>query len=99
MRSCVGAVRAATHKREGNLMPNKAKWTVLTYIAAHNNLDQFGKKSLIEILNVGSTPEVVQGALYDGKTGAARYLMGDPGVVESQEQLGHFDSGDPDGLI
>jgi hypothetical protein len=80
-------------------MPSKAKWTVLTYIAAHNNLDQFGKKSLMEILNVGSTPDVVQGALYDGKAGAARYVMGDPGVVERQEQLGHFDSGDPDGLI
>ncbi len=43
-----------------------AKWTVLTYIAAHNNLDQLGKKSLLEILDVGSTPEVVQGVLYDG---------------------------------
>jgi hypothetical protein len=80
-------------------MPNKAKWTVLTYIAAHNNLDQFGKKSLMEILKVGTTPDVVQGALYDGKAGAGRYVMGDPGVVERQEQLGSFDSGDPDGLI
>ena len=80
-------------------MTSKARWTVLTYIAAHNNLDKFGKKSLMEILNVGSTPDVVQGALYDGGAGAARYVMGDPGAVERQEQLGHFDSGDPDGLI
>jgi hypothetical protein len=80
-------------------MPGKAKWTVLTYIAAHNNLDQFGKKSLIEILGVGSTPNVVQGALYDGKMGAGRYVMGDPGGVEWQKQLGRFDSGDPDELI
>ena len=80
-------------------MSRKAEWTVLTYIAAHNNLEQFGKQSLMEILHVGSTPDVVHGALYDGKMGAGRYVMGDPGVVEHQEQLGHFDSGDPDALI
>lgn len=80
-------------------MASKAKWTVLTYIAAHNNLEQFGKKSLMEILGVGSTADVVQGALYDGKVGAGRYVMGDPGGVEWQKQLGSFDSGDPDELI
>ena len=80
-------------------MPGKAKWTVLTYIAAHNNLEQFGKKSLMEILGVGSTTDVVHGALYDGKAGAGRYVMGDPGAVQHQEQLGGFDSGDPDALI
>ncbi|WP_295396823.1 clostripain-related cysteine peptidase [uncultured Thiodictyon sp.] len=80
-------------------MPSKAKWTVLTYIAAHNNLDQFGTKSLMEILGVGSTSDVVQGALYDSKVGAGRYIMGDPGGVEWQKQLGRFDSGDPDELI
>jgi hypothetical protein len=80
-------------------MPGKAKWTVLTYIAAHNDLDKFGKKSLMEVLEVGSTADVVQGALFDGPAGAGRYVMGDPGLVEHQEQLGHFDSGDPDGLI
>jgi hypothetical protein len=80
-------------------MSRKAKWTVLTYIAAHNNLEQFGKKSLMEILHVGSTSDVVHGAFYDGKTGAGRYMMGDPGVVAHQEQLGQVDSGDPDRLI
>jgi Clostripain family len=80
-------------------MTAKTKWTVLTYIAAHNNLDQFGKKSLMEILGVGSTTDVIHGALYDGKTGAGRYVMGDSGSVDSQDQLGSFDSGDPDGLI
>src|SRR6516165_11263785 len=80
-------------------MASKPKWTILTYIAAHNNLDQLGKTSLREILTVGSTPDVVQGALFDGKGGAARYVMGEPGMVEHQEQLGQFDSGDPDGLI
>lgn len=86
-------------------MPSKAKWTVLTYIAAHNNLAQLGKKSLLEILDVGSTPDVVHGVLYDGvlpgrHSGvAARYVMGEPGLVKYQEQLGSFDSGDPDALI
>jgi hypothetical protein len=80
-------------------MPSKAKWTVLTYIAAHNDLDQFGNRSLMEILDVGSTCDVVQGVLYDGKVGAGRYIMGDPGGVEWQKQLGRFDSGDPDELI
>ena len=79
---------------------NKIKWTVLTYIAAHNNLDALGKKSLDEILKVGSSDDVVHGALYDGPAGAARYVMGDPGYVKHQEQLGKsFDSGDPDELI
>lgn len=80
-------------------MPDNAKWTVLTYIAAHNNLDRFGMKSRNEILSVGSNSEVVLGALYDGPRGAARYVMGEPGFVAFQEQLGSFDSGDPDGLI
>lgn len=86
-------------------MPSKARWTILTYIAAHNNLAQLGKRSLLEILNVGSTPDVVHGVLYDGALpgvhggAAARYLMGEPGLVDHQEQLGSFDSGDPDALI
>jgi hypothetical protein len=80
-------------------MPNKAKWTVLTYIAAHNNLDWLGNKSRQEILEVGSTTDVVHGVLYDGKAGAARCVMGNPGVVDRQDPLGDFDSGDPDGLI
>src|SRR6266496_2557645 len=80
-------------------MPFTTKWTLLTYIAAHNNLEELGKNSLLEILNVGSTRDVVHGVLYDGGVGAARYVMGDAGVVQYQEQLGSFDSGDPDGLI
>ena len=83
-------------------MPQKAKWTILTYIAAHNNLDILGKKSLQDILAVGSTDEVMHGVLYDGHAGAGRYVMGEPGFVKDkeQEQLGvSFDSGDPDDLI
>jgi hypothetical protein len=80
-------------------MPQKGKWTILTYIAAHNNLDLLGQHSRNEILKVGSTPEVTHGVLYDGHVGAARYVMGEPGTVSSQEPLQSFDSGDPDALI
>jgi hypothetical protein len=80
-------------------MPQKAKWTILTYIAAHNNLDLLGQHSRNEILKVGSTPEVTHGVLYDGHAGAARYVMGEPGTVSSQDPLQAFDSGDPDALI
>src|SRR5512139_4012034 len=80
-------------------MPERAQWTVLTYIAAHNNLALFGQQSVLEILGVGSTPEVVHGVLFDRYDGAARYVMGDPGTVREQEQLGGFNSGDPDALV
>jgi hypothetical protein len=77
----------------------KAKWTFLTYIAAHNNLDCLGERSLDQIIGVGSTRQVRHGVLYDGPKGAARYIVGGPGKVLQQEQLADFDSGDPDALI
>lgn len=81
-------------------MPQKAQWTVLNYIAAHNNLDQFGQKSRNEIVGIGSTDSVVQGVLLDSHAGSARYVAGEPGRVRAQELLGKsFDSGDPDELI
>ena len=86
-------------------MPTKAKWTVLTHIAARDNLEALGRMSLMEILNVGSTPDVAQGVLYDSMVaslhglGGSRYVMGEPGLVEHQEPLGRLDPGDPDGLI
>lgn len=81
-------------------MPRKAQWTVLNYIAAHNNLDQFGKRSRDEIVGVGSTEEVVQGVLLDSHAGSARYVAGEPGRVRDQQLLGKaFDSGDPEELI
>src|SRR6516225_2854331 len=99
MPNCAASARAAANRYREDAMATKAKWTILTYIAAHNNLDSFGKKSLMDILSVGSTTDVVQGALYDGKQGAGRYVMGDPGGVEWQKQLGPFDAGDRDEVI
>ena len=80
-------------------MTAKAKWSVLTYIAAHNNLEELGKQSREQILGVGSTSDVVHGMLYDGSLGAARYVVGSAGTVRTQEMLGSFNSGDPDALI
>jgi hypothetical protein len=80
-------------------MAPKAKWTILTYIAAHNNLHFMGKRSYDQIIAVGSTPEVRHGILFDWPDGAARYIAGEPGLVEQQEQLGNYDSGDPERLI
>jgi len=89
-----------TLKERGNLpMANGAKWTILTYIAAHNNLHYMGKRSYDQIITLGSTPEVRHGILFDWPDGAARYIAGEPGLVQQQEQLENYDSGDPDRLI
>jgi len=77
----------------------KAQWTILVYIAAHNNLVAWGKDSLERILAVGSTPAVKLAVLYDWHGGATRYIVGDPGKTAVEEPLGRFDSGDPDALI
>ena len=77
----------------------KTQWTILTYIAAHNNLQELGDRSLEQIVGIGSTREVVHGVLFDGEEGAVRCIVGDPGKVLEQEKLQEFDSGDPDRLI
>jgi hypothetical protein len=80
-------------------MPGKARWTVLTYIAAHNNLQSMGDRTLDQIVGVGSTAEVAQAVLFDGPNGAVRCIAGSPGKVRTQEQLSDFDSGDPRRLV
>ena len=75
-----------------------AKWTILTYIAAHNNLEELGQDSLQQIVRVGSSPDVIHGVLVDSSMGADRILVGKPGK-QQQEHLAQFDSGDPDRLI
>jgi hypothetical protein len=80
-------------------MANRAKWTILTYIAAHNDLHTFGNRSLDQIIGVGSTRDVMHAVLFDGVFGAARYIVGDPGRVLCQEDLADFDAGDPERLV
>lgn len=77
----------------------KAQWTILTYIAAHNNLEALGQRSLDQILSVGSTPQLKLAALYDRYDGATRYIAGEPGQAAVEELLNNFDSGDPDVLL
>lgn len=80
-------------------MPEKQRWTILTYIAAHNNLQSMGDRTLDQIVGVGSSKEVAQAVLFDGANGAVRCIVGSPGKVRTQEQLADFDSGDPRRLI
>jgi hypothetical protein len=77
----------------------KARWTVLVYIAAHNNLEKLGQRSLEQILGVGSTPSLNLAALYDHGGGATRCIMGLPGQAEIVETITEFDSGDPKSLL
>ncbi len=80
-------------------MPAKGKWALLTYIAADNDLYSMGRQSYDQIIGVGSTDEIRHGVLFDWPAGAARYIAGKPGRVQQQEQLGDYDSADPDRLI
>jgi hypothetical protein len=81
------------------MVHKKANWTILTYIAAHNNLDQLGGRSLKQILEVGSTPDVQLAVLYDGTERAARYIAGEPGTAAVEESLDDLDSGDAGALL
>lgn len=77
----------------------KTRWTVLTYIAAHNNLADLGSVSRDQIQSVGSTADVAHGVLYDAPDQATRYRIGPSGAFEDEKVFDSFDSGDPDALI
>ncbi|MBN1136326.1 MAG: hypothetical protein JXM73_07060 [Anaerolineae bacterium] len=81
----------------------RARWTILVYIAAHNDLEQEGRqmgtRSLNQILAVGSTPEVRLAVLYDGPAGAKRCMVREAGQRPVEEPLPDFDSGDGDALL
>jgi len=81
------------------MIHSKAKWTILVYIAAHNNLDESGQRSLNQIIKVGSTPEVKLTVLFDGKYSTARYIIGESQKTTICETLENYDSGDPDKLL
>lgn len=72
----------------------KAKWTLLFYIAAHNDLHAFGEASLNEIWKLGSSPDVKFVALLDTMFGAHRYDSRSPDDGEVRKTA-DFDSGDP----
>jgi hypothetical protein len=77
----------------------KTKWTILTFIAAHNNLQSFGKKSLVQISKVGSSNEVTLGAYLDSGPGRGKYVMGAPGETVEKDIVQSADSGDPAEVI
>ena len=58
-----------------------------------------GKESYDQIVKVGSTAEIKHGMLFDWPAGAARDIAGKPTLVQEQEQLGDYDSADPERLI
>ena len=64
------------------------KWTILTYIASHNNLEELGQESLQQIAAVGSSQEVIHGVLVDSSMGADRILVGKPGKLKQAEHHG-----------
>ena len=74
-------------------------WTILIYIAAHNNLDHHASNSLNQILAAGSSERVKVAVLFDSWLGATRYIAGGPGTPAVEEKLGSFDSGRPDELF
>jgi hypothetical protein len=81
------------------MMGQRAEWTILVYIAAHNNLAALGRRSLDQILGVGSTPQLRLAVLYDRPGGTTRYLAGESGRAALETPLQSFDSGDPDALL
>lgn len=77
----------------------QAEWTILVYIAAHNNLDPWGQRSLNQILAAGSTPTVRLAVLYDGELGARKVIAGAPNAPFADIALGNVNSGDPALLV
>jgi hypothetical protein len=71
----------------------RAQWSILTYIAAHNNLQTFGDRSLGQIWRTGSSDQVKLTVLLDTAAGARRYASTGPGEGEVAD-LSDFDSGD-----
>src|SRR5512137_730297 len=77
----------------------KAKWTILTYIAAHNNLDAMGQRSWEQIKNTGSSADVQFAVLFDGTQKTWRSIIGQSAETTIVEELPSFDSGDGDALL
>ncbi|TAN41790.1 MAG: peptidase C11 [Nitrospirae bacterium] len=81
----------------------KAKWTVMVYLAGDNNLDGAGVVDLKEMKKVGSSQKVNIVAQFDriGKRGATkRYFISPGGELEADvvEDLGETNCGDPNTL-
>lgn len=78
-------------------MTDKARWTVMIYMAGDNNLSDAADRDLDELRRVGSTAEVNVVVEVDkaGPGGTRRIHVQPGGAGEAVETLGETDSGDP----
>lgn len=78
---------------------SKDKWTWLIYIAAHNDLDEYGKAVCDKVCNLGSSTNVNVIILLDSPKGAELTAVGSTPDDTPQWLLGDFNAGDPQRLI
>ena len=80
--------------------PQEREWTFMVYLAGDNNLEDYGRADLMEMKQVGSTPQVALVAqfdrMHDGET--KRYYLTQGSDLERddvQANLGETNTGDP----
>ncbi len=75
-------------------------WTIFIYLAAHNNLDAYARRSIEQVWDLGSTDQIKIVTLIDTPDGAKIYDHKDPKTYFAGKPPDqHFDSGDPKQLI
>jgi len=79
--------------------PPKRAWTFMVYLAGDNNLEDYGREDLLEMKQVGSSPDVAIVAQFDRmqQGPARRYYLTQGGTLEADEvgTLGEINTGDP----
>lgn len=89
----------------GTPPPGSAReWTFMVYLAGDNNLEDYGRLDLLEMKQVGSTPQVAIVAQFDRmQEGTARryYLRKGENLEEDEigPSLGQTNTGDPHELV
>ncbi len=83
--------------------PPTREWTFMVYLAGDNNLEEFGRSDLLEMKEVGSTPEVAIVAQFDQMSDGPtrRYYLTRGRILEEDEigpPLGEINTGDPQEL-
>ncbi len=91
------ARRAGAAATRSVVVSDKARWTVMIYMAGDNNLSDAAERDLVELRRVGSTAEVnvVVEVDHAGPGGSRRIHIQKDGAGEVVEDLGETDSGDP----
>ena len=83
--------------------PPRRAWTIMLFLAGDNNLEDFGRRDLAEIKEIGSTGEVALVAQFDrmSEANARRYYLRRDTTLEDDvvdESLGSINTGDPRAL-